>query len=51
VLADYDNLTKLAVDLGFNSHSHFSAVFKQTYKLTPSEFQQVIRRQRCPSLT
>jgi len=44
VLADYDNLTKLALDLGFNSHSHFSAVFKQTYKQTPSEFQRVIRR-------
>ena len=44
VLADYDNLTKLALDLGFNSHSHFSAVFKQTFKQTPSEFQRVIRR-------
>jgi AraC family transcriptional regulator len=51
VLADYDNLTKLALDLGFNSHSHFSAVFKQTYKQTPSEFQRVIRRQRGASLT
>jgi AraC-like DNA-binding protein len=45
VLADYDNLTKLALDLGFNSHSHFSAMFKQTYARTPSEFQRVIRGQ------
>jgi len=44
VLADYDSLTRLALDLGFNSHSHFSAVFKQTYKQTPSEFQRAIRR-------
>lgn len=39
VLADYDNLADLAFDLGFSSHSHFSAAFKQAYRQTPSEFQ------------
>jgi AraC-like DNA-binding protein len=30
----------LGLDLGFSSHSHFSAAFKQTYGLTPAEFQR-----------
>src|ERR1700754_3631911 len=37
VVADYDDLTKLALDLGFNSHSHFTAAFKRTYHQTPSQ--------------
>ena len=45
VLADCDNLAQLALDLGFNSHSHFSAAFKQTYKQSPSKFQRAIRGQ------
>lgn len=49
LLADYDDLTTLALDLGFTSHSHFSAVFKQTYKQTPSEFQRAIRGRKGPS--
>jgi AraC family transcriptional regulator len=40
VLADCDDLTTLAIDLGFNSHSHFSAAFKQTFRQTPSEFKK-----------
>jgi AraC family transcriptional regulator len=43
VLADYDNLADLAFDLGFTSHSHFSAAFKQAYLQTPSEFQAAAR--------
>jgi AraC family transcriptional regulator len=43
VLAEYDDLTDLALDFGFTSHSHFSAVFKQTYQQTPSAFQAAIR--------
>jgi AraC family transcriptional regulator len=42
LLADCDDLTTLAIDLGFASHSHFSATFKRTYGVTPSEFQKSI---------
>jgi AraC family transcriptional regulator len=42
VLADCDDLTTLAIDLGFNSHSHFSAAFKQTFKQTPSAFKKSV---------
>ena len=35
-----DDLTTLALDLGFSSHSHFTAAFRQTYGRTPAEFQR-----------
>lgn len=31
LLARYDDLTTLALDLGFSSHSHFSAAFRRLY--------------------
>ena len=34
-----DDLSDLAQDLGFSSHSHFSAAFKQHYGVTPAEFR------------
>lgn len=40
LLAQYDDLTTLSLDLGFSSHSHFSAVFREAYGRTPSEFKQ-----------
>jgi AraC-like DNA-binding protein len=40
LLAQYEDLTSLSLDLGFSSHSHFSATFRQTYGRTPSEFRQ-----------
>lgn len=40
LLPQYEDLSALAVDLGFNSHSHFTAVFKQTYGRSPSAFRQ-----------
>jgi len=40
LLAKYDDLTTLSLDLGFSSHSHFSAAFRQTYGRSPSEFRQ-----------
>ncbi|MBZ9740054.1 MULTISPECIES: helix-turn-helix transcriptional regulator [unclassified Mesorhizobium] len=43
LLGRYDNLTTLGMDLGFSSHSHFSAAFKQAYGRTPAEFQRSIR--------
>jgi AraC-like DNA-binding protein len=33
-------MSALALDLGFSSHSHFSAVFKRTYGRSPSAFRQ-----------
>ncbi|OJZ72026.1 hypothetical protein BRW65_18020 [Mycobacterium paraffinicum] len=39
-LGEYDDVTDLAIGLGFTSHSHFSAAFKQTYGQTPSEFRR-----------
>jgi AraC family transcriptional regulator len=40
LLAQYDDLTALSLDLGFSSHSHFSAAFRETYGRSPSEFRQ-----------
>ena len=40
LLGQYDNLTALSIDLGFSSHSHFTAAFRQAYGRTPAEFQQ-----------
>ncbi len=38
LLARYDDLTTLALDLGFSSHSHFSSAFRRLYGYSPSEF-------------
>lgn len=40
LLAQYDDLTTLALDLGFSSHSHFSAAFRAAYGRSPSEFRR-----------
>ncbi|GGF50073.1 hypothetical protein GCM10011611_65610 [Aliidongia dinghuensis] len=40
LLGEYDDLTTLGMDLGFSSHSHFSAAFRQAYGRTPAEFQR-----------
>ena len=40
LLAEYDDLTALALELGFSSHSHFSAAFRQMYGESPSRFRQ-----------
>ena len=40
LLPDCDDLTALGLDLGFSSHSHFSAAFRDTYGRSPSEFRQ-----------
>jgi AraC family transcriptional regulator len=42
LLAQYEDLTALSMDLGFSSHSHFSAAFRQAYGRTPTEFRQSI---------
>ena len=43
LLGDHVDLTSLALDLGFSSHSHFSAAFKRAYGQTPSAFQRSAR--------
>jgi AraC family transcriptional regulator len=40
LLGEYDDLTSLGLDLGFSSHSHFSATFRQVYGRAPSEFKR-----------
>ncbi|MGA8221296.1 MAG: AraC family transcriptional regulator [Candidatus Acidiferrales bacterium] len=40
LLGEYEDLTSLAFDLGFSSHSHFSAAFRQLYGRSPSEFKE-----------
>lgn len=53
VLPDIDDITSLALELGFSSHSHFSATFKGAFGISPSQFRSAIRsmgRGRDPSL-
>jgi len=40
LLAQYNDLTTLSLDLGFSSHSHFSAAFRQAYGRSPTEFKR-----------
>jgi AraC-like DNA-binding protein len=40
LLAEYEDLTALSLDLGFSSHSHFSSAFRKAYGRSPSEFRQ-----------
>ena len=40
LIGRYDDLSALATDLGFSSHSHFSAAFRQAYGRSPTAFKQ-----------
>jgi AraC-like DNA-binding protein len=42
VLAWCDDLSALGLELGFSSHSHFSAAFRTVYGRTPSEFRRSV---------
>jgi AraC-like DNA-binding protein len=44
LLDEYQDLTALGLHLGFSSHSHFSAAFRQLYGRSPSEFKQLALR-------
>jgi len=46
LLGEYDDLSRLATELGFSSHSHFSAAFQQAYGRSPSEFRQAVIARR-----
>ena len=43
-----DDLTALALDVGFSSHSHFSASFRRAFGCTPSQFREAARARRRP---
>ena len=38
-LPEATDITALALDLGFSSHSHFTEVFRRAYGVTPSKFR------------
>ena len=40
LIARYDDLSALAAELGFYSHSHFTAAFRQAYGRSPTAFKQ-----------
>ena len=42
LLAQDHDLTTLGLDLGFSSHSHFTAAFREAYGRTPSEFRRSV---------
>ena len=44
LVAQHDDLSALALDLGFSSHSHFTAAFKQAYGRSPTAFRQFAMR-------
>jgi AraC-like DNA-binding protein len=46
LLGKYDDLAALSYELGFSSHSHFSAAFLRTYGQAPSEFRQLALRRK-----
>ena len=43
LIADCDDLTALGLDLGFASHSHFTAAFRRAYGRTPGAFRKAAR--------
>jgi AraC family transcriptional regulator len=44
LIAQYDDLSALAADLGFSSHSHFAAAFRQAYGRSPTAFRESAER-------
>ena len=42
LLGAYDDLSALSLELGFSSHSHFSAAFQQLYGRSPSQFREAV---------
>jgi AraC-like DNA-binding protein len=44
LLGRYEDLSRLSLDLGFSSHSHFTSAFRQLYGRTPAEFRRSLHR-------
>jgi AraC-like DNA-binding protein len=42
LLGRYEDLSRLSLDLGFSSHSHFTSAFRRHYGRTPAEFRRSI---------
>jgi AraC-like DNA-binding protein len=40
LIGEYDDLSALAAELGFSSHSHFANAFRQAYGRSPTEFRR-----------
>jgi AraC family transcriptional regulator len=40
LIPQYDDLSALAAELGFSSHSHFTAAFRQAYGRSPTAFRK-----------
>jgi AraC-like DNA-binding protein len=49
-LPETDDLTGLAMEVGFSSHSHFSASFHRSFGRTPSQFRELSRRRVLPTV-
>lgn len=51
LLPDAEDLSRVALELGFSSHSHFTASFRRCFGTTPSEYRDRRRRRasRVPS--
>jgi AraC-like DNA-binding protein len=43
LLGRCEDLSRLSLDLGFSSHSHFTSAFRALYGRTPAEFRRSIR--------
>ncbi len=48
--ADLTDLTDLALDLGFSSHSHFTAAFRQAFGIAPSALRKTATGRRVREL-
>jgi len=44
LIAKYEDLSALGYELGFSSHSHFSAAFKRAFGRTPTMFRQSVMK-------
>lgn len=49
-VAPGEDLTALALDLGYSSHSHFTAAFRQAFGVPPSELRQTATARRVREL-
>jgi AraC family transcriptional regulator len=49
-IADCDDLTALALECGFSTHSHFGAAFRREFGLTPSTARVALRARGCATL-
>ena len=45
-LRDCEDITDLALELGFSSHSHFGATFRRAFGVSPSDYRLSLRSRR-----